>query len=72
MKRLSFAKDIYGGTAVDEAVKVFERFGQLGRSETPSAWVVDVACKSPARERQVAGELCNYALGLAVKARGAK
>lgn len=72
MRRLSFAKHIYGDTAVDEAVSVFERFGQLERSDTPTAWVVDVSCRSPARERQVAGELGNYTLGLAVKARGRK
>ncbi len=67
MTTLAFPKELYRGTAVDEAAKVFGPFATLALREEPAAWVVEVSAPDAARERQVAGELGNYALGVTVK-----
>ena len=67
MTELRFHREIYRGTALDEAVKVFAKFATFELAEEPEHWVVKLTAKSAARERQVAGELGNYALGLAIK-----
>lgn len=71
MRELRFAKDLYEGTQVDAAVKVFERFGELSTSEADDAWVVGVKASSEARARRLAGEIANYALGLTIRGRRA-
>ncbi|MEZ4399486.1 MAG: HxsD-like protein [Kofleriaceae bacterium] len=63
MIELRFHKDVYAGEAVDAAVKQFARFAALETSEAPRHWVVRVTGRSAARERTVAGELGNHALG---------
>jgi hypothetical protein len=68
---LRLHRELYRGTAVDEAVKVFARHGTFELVESSEHWIVRVLSKSPARERQLAGELGNYALGLTVKQGGA-
>jgi hypothetical protein len=70
MTELRFHRELYAGTAVDEAVKVFARFGTFDLSEQSEHWVVRITARTPARERQIAGELGNYALGLTIKNRG--
>ena len=70
MRELRFAKDLYEGTQVDAAVKVFERFGDLKTAEADDAWVVTVEASSDARVRRLAGEIANYALGLTIRGRG--
>jgi hypothetical protein len=64
---LKFDRTLYAGPSVDEAVKAYAGFAELALAEEPSAWVVRV---TGAREREVASELANYALGLTVRARG--
>jgi hypothetical protein len=63
-----FHRAIYRGEAVDEAVKALATYAELERAEEKEHWVVRVVAKTPARERRVAGELGNRALGLTVKA----
>lgn len=70
MRRVRFHKELYRGEAVDEAVRAYERFARFERSEAQDAWVVELSCKTPARERAVVGELSNYALGATIKGRG--
>ncbi len=67
-----FHRRLYRGTSVDEAVKVFAPHGSFELAEEASHWVVRITAASPARERRLAGELGNYALGLTVKAGGAE
>lgn len=62
-------RDVYRGAAVDEAVKVYAPHATLELSEDPLHWTVQVSAASPLRERRIAGELANYALGLTVKGR---
>jgi len=67
---LSFHKELYDGFAVDEALKVYERFGTLERAEEAARWVVRVTAASPEREGRLASELANYALGLTIDRSG--
>ena len=72
MTELKFDRQIYAGTAVDEAVKTFAGFAAFELREEPQHWVVQLTATTPERERQVAGELGNFALGLTVKNREAR
>ncbi|NOY91545.1 MAG: hypothetical protein GXP55_10115 [Deltaproteobacteria bacterium] len=71
MRELRFHRDLYAGEQVDAALKVYERFGTFTTSEEGEHFVVRVESKSAARERRLAGELANYALGLTIRGRGA-
>ncbi len=67
MTELKFHRQIYSGKAIDEAVKVFSRFAHFEMAEEAENWVVRVTTASGNRERKVAHELANYALGLTIK-----
>lgn len=70
MIELRFDRTIYSGQAVDEAIKALQRWAELHRVDDPNAWVVRVSSDDPRRERLVAGELGNHALGLTVERGG--
>ena len=59
-----FHRDLYPTTSVDGAVKVFERFARFELVDDGDYRVVRITAKRPERERKVALELGNYALGL--------
>lgn len=65
MTERRFHRSIYDVRAVQGAIKALERFATLTLTEEGEHHVVRVAAKSLARERRVADELCNHALGLA-------
>ena len=69
MITLTFHKELYDGFALDEALKVYERFGTLERAEEEGRWVVRVTA-APPREERIARELSNYALGLTIERGG--
>lgn len=71
MTELRFAKDVYDGNSVDAAVQQFARYARLETIEAPGHWVVRVTAATPARERTVAGELGNHALGASAAGRKA-
>lgn len=62
-----FHRALYDARAVEGAVQALARFATFAVSEEGEHHVVRVTAKTPARERRVAGELCNHALGLARK-----
>jgi hypothetical protein len=66
---LRLRRDLYDAAAVDGAAAVFAPHATLERHDDPSHWVVKITAATPQRERRVAGELGNYALGLTVKGR---
>jgi len=68
---LRFHRALYRGEAVDEAIKTFDRYATLGRAEEDDYWVVRIEAASEARERRVADELSNFALGLTIRSRSA-
>lgn len=67
MIELRFHRDLYAGVAVDEAVRAYARFGEFQLEEAPGEWVVRITGKSAEREKKVARELANMALGLTVR-----
>jgi hypothetical protein len=67
---LRFHRDIYRGPSIDEAVKLFALHATFALKEEPEHWVVAITASKPEREKRVAGEFGNYALGLTVKAGG--
>ena len=69
-RTLRFDREIYAGEAVDEAVKIYSPYAEFELSESPSSWEVTLKAKSEARERKIARELGNYALGLTLRKRG--
>lgn len=68
---LRFHRELYRGTSLDETVKLFARHATFALREEQDAWVVELSADTPDRERRIAGELGNYALGLTIKAGGA-
>lgn len=66
MKELRLHRDLYRGTAVDQALKVYAQVATFEQAEEPTHWIVRVTSTSAAREQRVARELANYALGLTV------
>jgi hypothetical protein len=69
---LRLHKALYPGETVDQAVKVYASYATFELEEEPLHWRVRVTASAPERERRIAGELGNYALGLTVKARGSR
>lgn len=67
MIELRFHRELYDGKAVDEALKTFARFATFEQAEEPTHWIVRVTHENGTRERKVANELANYALGLTIK-----
>lgn len=66
MKELRFARTLYSGRALDEAMKVFAAHASFERSEEGSHFVVRLSATRASAERTVAGSFANYALGLTV------
>ena len=64
MRECRFHRDIYDAKAVDGAVEVYARFAVITAADEGEHRVVRVSAKTPARERKIALELANYALGL--------
>ncbi len=74
MIELRLHRDLYRGEAVDEAMKTYGTFATFERVDPAPGidyWTVRVTATSPGRERKVAGEVANCALGLTVTARKA-
>ena len=69
MTQLKFHRQIYRGTAVDEAVKRFAAFATFELREEPDYWIVSLIARDAAKEKKIAGELGNGALGLTVQRR---
>jgi hypothetical protein len=65
-----FHRELYAGEAVDEAVKRFARFGAFELVEEASHWLVRFTARTASKERAVAGELGNFALGASAQRRG--
>jgi len=61
---LRFHRELYAGTAIDAALVRLARFARFERAEDGEYFVVRVDADDPVRLRRVAGELCNFALGL--------
>ena len=67
MTEVVFNKDLYDGFALDEATKIYGRFGTFELSEEGSRWVVRVTAHNPAREDRLTAEFANHALGATIE-----
>jgi hypothetical protein len=65
---LRFHRDLYRGESVDAAAQALTPFATgIERAEEPAHWVLRVTAATPDRERRVAGEIANRALGITVR-----
>src|SRR5262249_653904 len=65
---LRFHRDLYRGESVDAAAKALAPYASaIERSEEPAHLGLRVTAAHPERERRVAGEIGNRALGLTVR-----
>ena len=72
MITLRFHRAVYDGKAVDEAAKAYGSFATLELAEEPEHWVIKLSAPTPERERMVAGELGNFALGTTIRNGGVR
>lgn len=70
MIELRFHRELYDATAVDEALKTFDGYATFERDDVPSHFVVRLTAGEDARERRIAAELSNFALGLTIRKGG--
>jgi len=66
---LRFDKAVYAAAAVDEAIALYGPYATVEKSESDAAIVVRLTGKTESRERKVAGEFANHALGRTIQAR---
>ena len=64
---LRFARELYAGEAVDQALKRLADYASFDRSEEADYWVVRVTPHKPKLLRRLCGELHNHALGLTIQ-----
>lgn len=68
MIALRFHRDLYRGESVDSAANALAPHAtSISRAEEPTHWVLQVTATTPERERRIAGEIANRALGLTVR-----
>ncbi len=72
-RELQFAREVYAGEAIDQAVKTWSRFADFALRETDDHWIVAIATKPEyqAHARRIVGEFANAVLGLTVDRGGA-
>jgi hypothetical protein len=70
MREVRLHRELYRADSVDEATRIFERYARLERADDDAYFVVQIAHGQGARERRIADELANFALGLTIKRRG--
>lgn len=70
MKTIKFHRSLYSGEAIDAAFAPLAHLAEFKTREDESYWVVDVSAASQALEDRLAGELCNFALGLTAQRGG--
>lgn len=67
---LRLHRAIYAGTAIDSALTRFAALGSFERAIEGDYFVVRAELGDVARDRRIAGELANFALGLTVEQGG--
>jgi hypothetical protein len=67
MTELRFRKDLYRSEAVDRTVSVFEPHVRIERGQDGGAEILKVFGDDPQQEREIAGEIANYVLGVTVE-----
>lgn len=69
MTELRLHRELYSGEAIDAAVEAFAGLARFELREEGEHWLVVIAECDGERDREIAGEFSNYALGLTIEAR---
>ena len=69
MTELRFHAALYRSESLDEAIARFAGFGTLSRVADGEYVRVSIEAGSEAREKRIADELANFALGLTIESR---
>jgi hypothetical protein len=69
LTELRFRRSLYRAAAVDEAASTYGPYAAIERCDDSDYWGLRISARSPERERRIAGELANFALGRTVGAR---
>lgn len=67
MRELRLHRTVYSENAIAEAIGVFADYATIDQSVSDQHFVVRISSESATRERKIAGELGNYALGVSVR-----
>ena len=67
MIELRLHRELYRDASIAAAIRTYDRFAKIERAEDGAYWIVRV--EAPERERRIADELGNYALGLTIQER---
>jgi hypothetical protein len=68
MTELRFHRDLYRGESIDAAASALAAYATaIDRAEEPAHWVLRITATTPERERRIAGEIANRALGITVR-----
>jgi hypothetical protein len=70
MFELRLHRELYDSTALEAAQQIYAPYAEIELGDDGAHRVVRVRASSPERERRVAGELGNHALGMTVRGRG--
>ncbi|MCS6799056.1 MAG: HxsD-like protein [Myxococcota bacterium] len=69
---LRFDKALYRRDAIEQAIAAFARHADCVLEDGGQVWRVRVEARRPERERAIAGELGNWALGATIRAGGVR
>jgi hypothetical protein len=69
---LRFHRELYDDAAVDEALQIFGAHATFERADEQSHRIVRLTGSDAAREKRIAGEFANYALGLTIRSKEAR
>ena len=70
MVELRLHRELYDAAALEAALQIYAPHAEIELGDDGPHRVVRVRAASPERERRVAGELGNYALGMTMRGRG--
>ncbi len=70
MVELRLRRELYASAAIEAALAIYAPHAEIELCDESDYHLVRVRASSPERERRVAGEFGNYALGMTVRGRG--
>jgi len=70
MVELRLHRELYAAEAIAAALEIYAPHAEIELGDEAAYQVVRVRAATPERERRVAGEFGNYALGTTVRGRG--
>ena len=72
MVELRLSRELYAPAAIEAAAEIYRAYAKIELGDEGGYRLVRVRAPSAERERRVAGEFGNHALGLTVRRRGSE